>query len=46
MIGSFGYNYALMSQPKIVKQLRFDHRASVDELAQIIPQAFVPDPPV
>ncbi len=40
IFGSFGYNVALMSQPKIVKTLRSDHRWSVDELSEVIPKAF------
>src|SRR5207253_2067029 len=40
---SLGFRIGLVSQPKIVKQLRFDHRPSVDELAEYIPRAFGPD---
>ncbi len=43
IFGSFGYNVAMMSQPKIVKTLRSDHRWSLDELAKIIPEAFGPE---
>ncbi len=43
IFGSFGYNVALMSQPKIVKTLRSNHRWSVDELSEIIPKAFGPE---
>jgi NAD(P)-dependent dehydrogenase (short-subunit alcohol dehydrogenase family) len=40
LFGSFGYNIALMSQPKVVRTLRADHRWGVDELATIVPEAF------
>jgi NAD(P)-dependent dehydrogenase (short-subunit alcohol dehydrogenase family) len=40
LFGSFGYNMTLMSQPKIIKTLRADHRWSVDELIEIVPKAF------
>ncbi len=40
IFGSFGYNMVLMSQPKVIKQLRSDHRWTVKELAKIIPEAF------
>ena len=40
---TLGFRIALVSQPKIVKQLRFDHRPSLDELAEFIPRAFGPD---
>jgi hypothetical protein len=30
----------LMSQPKVIKTLRADHRWSVDELIEIVPKAF------
>lgn len=43
LFGSFGYHYALMSQPKVVKTVRNSHRWSVDELATWIPRAFGPD---
>ncbi|MGA7670814.1 MAG: SDR family NAD(P)-dependent oxidoreductase [Nitrolancea sp.] len=43
IFGSFGYNVALMSQPKIVKTLRSDHRWTVDELSETIPKAFGPE---
>ncbi|HVX29094.1 MAG TPA: SDR family NAD(P)-dependent oxidoreductase [Nitrolancea sp.] len=43
IFGSFGYNVALMSQPKIIKTLRADHRLSVDELSEFIPKAFGPE---
>src|SRR5262249_35601744 len=35
-----GYNVALMSQPKIIKTLRADHRWTVEELCDLIPRAF------
>jgi NAD(P)-dependent dehydrogenase (short-subunit alcohol dehydrogenase family) len=41
--GSFGYNYVLMSQPKVIKTLRSDHRLSVDELKEWVPKAFSPE---
>lgn len=40
IFGSFGYNMTLMSQPKVIKTLRADHRWSVDELIEVVPQAF------
>jgi NAD(P)-dependent dehydrogenase (short-subunit alcohol dehydrogenase family) len=43
IFGSFGYNMAMIAQPKIIKTLRADHRWTVDELVDIIPQAFGPD---
>lgn len=43
LFGSFGYAYALMSQPKVIKTLRNEHRWSVDELATWIPRAFALD---
>jgi NAD(P)-dependent dehydrogenase (short-subunit alcohol dehydrogenase family) len=43
IFGSFGYNVAMMSQPKIVKTLRSDHRWTVDELSEIIPKEFGPE---
>ncbi|HVB63964.1 MAG TPA: SDR family oxidoreductase [Nitrolancea sp.] len=43
IFGSFGYNVAMMSQPKIIKTLRSDHRLSVDELSELIPRAFGPE---
>jgi len=43
LFGSFGYNVVLFSQPKIIKTLRADHRWTVEELAQHIPQAFGSD---
>ena len=43
IFGSFGYNVAMMSQPKIIKTLRSDHRLSVDELADLVPRAFGPE---
>ncbi len=43
IFGSFGYNVAMMSQPKVVKTLRSDHRWSLAELTEIIPKAFGPE---
>jgi NAD(P)-dependent dehydrogenase (short-subunit alcohol dehydrogenase family) len=43
LFGSFGYSYALMSQPKVIKTLRADHRWTVDELAEFVPRAFGPE---
>ncbi len=43
LFGSFGYNYVLMSQPKVIKTLRSEHRLSVDELVEWIPKAFSPE---
>jgi len=43
IFASTGYNVTLMSQPKIIKTLRSDHRWSVDELSEIIPKAFGPE---
>ena len=43
IFGSFGYNVALMAQPKIIKTLRADHRWTVEELCTVIPQALGPD---
>jgi NAD(P)-dependent dehydrogenase (short-subunit alcohol dehydrogenase family) len=40
IFGSFGYNMVLMSQPKVIKQLRSDHRWTVEELSKIIPETF------
>ena len=40
LFGSFGYNMTLMSQPKIIKTLRADHRWTVDELIDVVPKAF------
>jgi hypothetical protein len=40
LFGAFGFNMALMSQQKIVKTLRSDHRWTVDELCEMVPQAF------
>lgn len=43
LFGSFGYSYALMSQPKVVKTLRNRHRWTIDELSTWVPRAFAPD---
>jgi NAD(P)-dependent dehydrogenase (short-subunit alcohol dehydrogenase family) len=38
--GSFGYNVALMSQPKVIRAIRADHRWAVADLAEAVPRAF------
>jgi NAD(P)-dependent dehydrogenase (short-subunit alcohol dehydrogenase family) len=43
LFGSFGYNYVLMSQPKVIKTLQSGHRLSVDELIEHVPKAFSPE---
>jgi hypothetical protein len=43
VFGSFGYNVTLMSQPKVIRTIKTDHRWTVDELAQVVPQAFGPE---
>ncbi|HLI52505.1 MAG TPA: SDR family oxidoreductase, partial [Thermomicrobiaceae bacterium] len=43
VFGSFGYNVAVMSQPKIIRTVRADHRWTVDELSRVIPEAFGPE---
>ena len=43
LFGSFGYSIALMSQPKVIKTLRADHRWTVDELCEVVPRAFGPE---
>ena len=43
VFGSFGYNVALMSQPKVIRTIKNEHRWTVDELAEIVPQAFGPE---
>jgi enoyl-[acyl-carrier-protein] reductase (NADH) len=40
LFGSFGYNIALMSQPKVIRAIRADHRWTVSELADAVPRAF------
>ncbi|RIK39026.1 MAG: short-chain dehydrogenase [Chloroflexi bacterium] len=40
VFGSFGYAYALMSQPKIIKAMRSERPLSVDELVEYVPKAF------
>uniref|UniRef100_A0A831THJ4 SDR family oxidoreductase n=1 Tax=Thermorudis peleae TaxID=1382356 RepID=A0A831THJ4_9BACT len=40
LFGSFGYSIALMSQPKVIKTLRADHRWTVEELCEVVPKAF------
>jgi NAD(P)-dependent dehydrogenase (short-subunit alcohol dehydrogenase family) len=43
VFGSWGYDYVMISQPKVIKTIRSEHRLTVDELAQFVPQAFGPD---
>ena len=43
IFGSFGYNVALMAQPKIIKTLRADHRWTVSELMDVVPRGFGAD---
>ena len=43
IFGSFGYNVALMSQPKVIKTLRSGHPWTVDELCEVIPQTLGPE---
>ncbi len=40
LFAAYGYNVALMSQPKIIKTLRADHRWTVEELCELVPRAF------
>ena len=40
LFAAYGYNIGLMSQPKIIKTLRADHRWSVEELCELVPRAF------
>lgn len=40
VFGSFSYNVTLMSQPKIVRTIRTDHRWTLDELVDVVPKAF------
>ena len=40
LFGAFGYNIAVVSQPKVIKTLRGDHRWSVEELCEIVPKVF------
>jgi NAD(P)-dependent dehydrogenase (short-subunit alcohol dehydrogenase family) len=40
IFGSFGYNMTLMSQPKVIKTIKADHRWTIDELAEVVPKAF------
>ncbi len=40
VFGSFGYNVALVSQPKVIKTLSADHRWTVNELIELVPDAF------
>jgi NAD(P)-dependent dehydrogenase (short-subunit alcohol dehydrogenase family) len=43
VFGSFGYNVTLMSQPKIIRTIRTDHQWTVEQLAEVVPQAFGPE---
>jgi NAD(P)-dependent dehydrogenase (short-subunit alcohol dehydrogenase family) len=43
VFGAWGYNIALISQPKVIKTLRADHRWTVDELCEWVPKAFAPE---
>jgi NAD(P)-dependent dehydrogenase (short-subunit alcohol dehydrogenase family) len=43
VFGSFGYSVQLVSQPKVIKTLRADHRWTVDELIETVPEAFGPE---
>jgi NAD(P)-dependent dehydrogenase (short-subunit alcohol dehydrogenase family) len=40
LFGSFGYKMVLMSQPKVIRTIKTDHRWTVEELAEVIPKAF------
>ncbi|HEY8599609.1 MAG TPA: hypothetical protein VIL85_14320, partial [Thermomicrobiales bacterium] len=40
LFAAYGYNIGLMSQPKIIKTLRADHRWTVEELCDVVPRAF------
>ncbi len=40
LFDSVGYNVALRSQPKVIKTIRKHSRWTLDELAEIVPQAF------
>ncbi|HET9017714.1 MAG TPA: SDR family NAD(P)-dependent oxidoreductase [Thermomicrobiaceae bacterium] len=43
LFGSFGYNIMVVSQPKVVRTIRTDHRWTVEELAELVPKAFGPE---
>jgi NAD(P)-dependent dehydrogenase (short-subunit alcohol dehydrogenase family) len=43
VFGSFGYSVQLVSQPKVIRTLRSDHRWTVDELIERVPAAFGPE---
>jgi NAD(P)-dependent dehydrogenase (short-subunit alcohol dehydrogenase family) len=43
IFGSFGYNMTLMSQPKIIRTIRAERRWTVEQLADIVPEAFGPE---
>lgn len=40
VLGSFGYNITVMSQPKVIRAIRNSHRWTVAELADAVPRAF------
>lgn len=40
LFAASGYNITMMAQPKIIKELKADHRWTVDELAELVPRAF------
>ena len=40
VFGAFGYDYVLFSQPKVIRTLRANHRWTVDELVERVPEAF------
>ncbi|RIK42396.1 MAG: short-chain dehydrogenase [Chloroflexi bacterium] len=40
VLGSFGYNVTVMSQPKVIRAIRNSHRWTVAELADAVPRAF------
>jgi len=42
LFGSFGYKMVLMSQPKVVRTIKTDHRWTVEELSEVVPKAFGP----
>ncbi len=40
LFAAYGYNIGLLSQPKIIKTVRADHRWTVEELCDVVPRAF------
>ena len=40
LFAAYGYHIGLLSQPKIIKTLRADHRWTVEELCDVVPRAF------